>query len=233
MKSRAFIGYLVGYDSTNIFRVWNPDKGDVSGYRNVIFNEKEFFDTYDQKNVLKEAERAEFIEFRVFKTRSAVQFDSDDEDWMNLPIRGRLGAIPEPEGVGDDSDEDEDQPLTPRRPAPPETPRHLETPEDTPFMTPDQSATPPYVPHFTGDERTSRFAYGTGENAEAFSSKNVSQRKKRAKTTKTVAMEDLPETGQTPLEVTRFKPKRSEISADLYEVFLNLSVRSLSHCIII
>ena len=32
MKPRAFVGYLIGYDSTNIIRVWNPEKGDVSGY---------------------------------------------------------------------------------------------------------------------------------------------------------------------------------------------------------
>jgi hypothetical protein len=46
MKSRAFIEYLIEYDFINIFRVWNSKKDDVSDYRDVIFNETKFFDTY-------------------------------------------------------------------------------------------------------------------------------------------------------------------------------------------
>ncbi len=47
MKSRAFIEYLIKYDFINIFRVWNSKKDDVSDYRDVIFNETKFFDTYE------------------------------------------------------------------------------------------------------------------------------------------------------------------------------------------
>jgi hypothetical protein len=39
----AHIGYLVGYDSTNIYRVWIPHKGIVISTRDVIFNEYTFF----------------------------------------------------------------------------------------------------------------------------------------------------------------------------------------------
>jgi hypothetical protein len=46
MKSWAFIKYLIKYDFINIFRVWNLKKDDVSDYRDVIFNETKFFDTY-------------------------------------------------------------------------------------------------------------------------------------------------------------------------------------------
>ncbi|QGA15008.1 hypothetical protein EYB26_002664 [Talaromyces marneffei] len=41
---KAWIGYLVGYDSTNIFRIWNPKLGVVVSARDVIFNEDEVFD---------------------------------------------------------------------------------------------------------------------------------------------------------------------------------------------
>src|SRR5947209_4855021 len=41
---RAHIGYLVGYDSTNIYRIWIPHKGIVISTRDVIFNEKTFFE---------------------------------------------------------------------------------------------------------------------------------------------------------------------------------------------
>ncbi|OAQ65574.1 polyprotein [Purpureocillium lilacinum] len=44
LDPRAHIGYLVGYDSTNIFRIWVPHRGKVIASRDVIFDEKAFFD---------------------------------------------------------------------------------------------------------------------------------------------------------------------------------------------
>ncbi|KAL3954369.1 hypothetical protein ACCO45_009932 [Purpureocillium lilacinum] len=44
LDPRAHIGYLVGYDSTNIFRIWVPHKGKVIASRDVIFDERTFFD---------------------------------------------------------------------------------------------------------------------------------------------------------------------------------------------
>jgi hypothetical protein len=40
-KSRAWVGFLVGYNSTNIFRIWNPIINQVVPMRDVIFNEDE------------------------------------------------------------------------------------------------------------------------------------------------------------------------------------------------
>ena len=44
MAPRALIGYLVGYDSTNIFRVWVPQKRKVIRSRDVIFDEDKRYD---------------------------------------------------------------------------------------------------------------------------------------------------------------------------------------------
>jgi len=44
LDPRAHIGYLVGYDSTNIYRIWIPYKGIVISTRDIIFNKKTFFD---------------------------------------------------------------------------------------------------------------------------------------------------------------------------------------------
>jgi hypothetical protein len=44
LDPRAYIGYLVGYDSTNIFRIWIPHKGKVISTRDVLFDEHTFFD---------------------------------------------------------------------------------------------------------------------------------------------------------------------------------------------
>ncbi|OAQ57705.1 polyprotein [Purpureocillium lilacinum] len=43
LNPRAWIGFLVGYQSTNIYRVWNPRTGKVISTRDVIFNEDERF----------------------------------------------------------------------------------------------------------------------------------------------------------------------------------------------
>ena len=40
---RSLIGYLVGYDSTNIFRVWIPQKRKVIRTKDVIFDENKFY----------------------------------------------------------------------------------------------------------------------------------------------------------------------------------------------
>lgn len=44
LDPRAHIGYLVGYDSTNIYRIWIPHTGKVISTRDVIFDETSFFD---------------------------------------------------------------------------------------------------------------------------------------------------------------------------------------------
>jgi hypothetical protein len=44
LNPRAHIGYLVGYDSTNIYRVWIPHKGILISMRDVIFDESTFFE---------------------------------------------------------------------------------------------------------------------------------------------------------------------------------------------
>ncbi|GAB1319504.1 putative retrotransposon HobS hobase [Madurella fahalii] len=43
LNPKAWIGYLVGYNSTNIYRVWNPLTNEVIAVRDVAFNEAEFF----------------------------------------------------------------------------------------------------------------------------------------------------------------------------------------------
>ena len=44
LDPRAHIGYLIGYNFTNIYRIWIPYKGIIISTRDIIFNEKTFFD---------------------------------------------------------------------------------------------------------------------------------------------------------------------------------------------
>jgi hypothetical protein len=43
LKPNAWIGYLVGYESTNIYRVWNPNTNTVIRVHDVMYNEDEIF----------------------------------------------------------------------------------------------------------------------------------------------------------------------------------------------
>jgi len=45
LDPRAYIGYLISYNSTNIYRIWIPYKGIVISTRDIIFNEKTFFNS--------------------------------------------------------------------------------------------------------------------------------------------------------------------------------------------
>jgi Reverse transcriptase (RNA-dependent DNA polymerase) len=43
LNPKAWIGFLVGYNSTNIYRIWNPATNRVIAVRDVVFNEKHTF----------------------------------------------------------------------------------------------------------------------------------------------------------------------------------------------
>jgi len=53
LDPRAYIGYLIGYNSTNIYRIWILYKGIVISTRAVIFNKKTFFNG-KQTDILKD-----------------------------------------------------------------------------------------------------------------------------------------------------------------------------------
>jgi hypothetical protein len=85
MKSRAFIEYLIEYDFINIFRVWNSKRDDVSDYRDVIFNETKFFDTYEKVDLLKEEERKLYVTYRAILMQ--IFEDSDEKQYDRISIR--------------------------------------------------------------------------------------------------------------------------------------------------
>jgi len=44
LESRALIGHLVGYDSTNIYRIWLPQRDEVIRTRDVVFDTERFYE---------------------------------------------------------------------------------------------------------------------------------------------------------------------------------------------
>jgi hypothetical protein len=80
MKSRAFIEYLIKYDFINIFRVWNSKKDEVNDYRDVIFNETKFFDTFEKADLFKKEEKKFYVTYRaifmqIFENSDEKQYD--------------------------------------------------------------------------------------------------------------------------------------------------------------
>jgi hypothetical protein len=85
MKSRAFIEYLIKYDFINIFRIWNSEKDDVNDYRDVIFNETKFFDTYEAVDFLKKEERQCYVTYRAISLQ--IFENSDEKQYDKISIR--------------------------------------------------------------------------------------------------------------------------------------------------
>ncbi len=85
MKSRAFIEYLIKYDIINIFRIWNSKKDDVSDYRDVIFNETKFFDTYETIDFFKKEEKKFYVTYRAISLQ--IFENSDEKQYDKISIR--------------------------------------------------------------------------------------------------------------------------------------------------
>ena len=88
MKSKTFIDYLMNYDLINIFRVWNLEKWIVNDYKNVIFDETQYYDMYTNDDLLKKSEKSDFIEFWTCDFKSSFDsIDNNDENWLKTFIR--------------------------------------------------------------------------------------------------------------------------------------------------
>src|SRR5712664_4029101 len=104
LNSRAHIGYLVGYDSTNIFRVWIPHRGEVISSRDVIFDEDEFFDgkkvDLNDNLAITLDEYVHQVQLPEQASRNEVILQEDDEivDWD-------LSGSDQPDGLSDDGEQ--------------------------------------------------------------------------------------------------------------------------------
>jgi hypothetical protein len=80
LVSRAFVDYLIEYDLTNIFQVWNLEIWLINDYKNVIFDENQIFFIYAKKNIILEKMMIEFVKLKVFDLVSyIVDLTEDDE----------------------------------------------------------------------------------------------------------------------------------------------------------
>jgi hypothetical protein len=80
-KPHAEIGYLVGYDLTNIFRIWIPSKYEVRRVRDVTFDEETFYKGSDIEPI----QQVQRIEVQL---PQHIENESDYED-IDLSISNR------------------------------------------------------------------------------------------------------------------------------------------------
>ena len=122
LEPRAHIGYLVGYDSTNIYRIWIPSRNKVVRIRDVTFKDNLFYDPSqpDLGHILRE-EVEQIIEILVLP-----------------PQTTQLDYIEELEESDEELTETTDS-AQPDVESGPETTTQLETPDPTPERLLEQS----------------------------------------------------------------------------------------------
>ena len=64
-KLRAYINFLINYNSTNIYQIWVPSQQKIIQIKNIIFNKSKFynlseFDATSKYNIFKLVEVIEF-----------------------------------------------------------------------------------------------------------------------------------------------------------------------------
>ncbi|KAL1956597.1 hypothetical protein VTO42DRAFT_7008 [Malbranchea cinnamomea] len=88
---RVHISYLVGYDSTNIFRVWIPSLDQVVRTRDVVFDETERYEgekmDFEVEKALEVADSIEMIDRQLTETDFDLDIYTGDEYHTNLRMQ--------------------------------------------------------------------------------------------------------------------------------------------------
>jgi hypothetical protein len=85
MKCRALIKYLMKYDFINIFQIWNSKKNDINNYRDVIFNEMKFFDTYKIIDFSKKKKKKIYVTYHAISLQ--IFEDNDKKQYHSILIQ--------------------------------------------------------------------------------------------------------------------------------------------------
>ena len=80
LDPRAQIGYLVGYASTNIYKIWIPHKNQVIHTRDVLFDEDTFYDTKSLPSELIESVNELVEEVEIPQVQQAMWESTEDEE---------------------------------------------------------------------------------------------------------------------------------------------------------
>ena len=136
LEARAHIGYLVGYDSTNIYRVWVPSLRRIIRTRDVIFNDDVFYDPHDIDAGQLLQEHINQIEILQLPEdfRNEEEEETDQSETLNTTKIHREQMQSSQDQQKEQTQEDQ-QLLTPRP-----TPSRDQSTDTTPFSTPQASS---------------------------------------------------------------------------------------------
>ena len=90
LKSQVFLDYLIDYDFTNIFQVWDLKKQTISDYRDVIFDEQQFYDFYPKVKLINDEKKKQLVKFVIYESRNSIVLDEDEQDYLDLSIKRRF-----------------------------------------------------------------------------------------------------------------------------------------------
>ena len=79
-QARAFAGYLVSYDSTNIYRIWDPATYTVRGYRDVTFNENETYSPTAEIPIAEDIRQLRHVEVPL--PDALTDLTDEEEEWL-------------------------------------------------------------------------------------------------------------------------------------------------------
>jgi transposase InsO family protein len=147
LNPKAWIGYLVGYNSTNIFRIWNPSTNNIIVTRDVIFDEKQVFtgDIQQLKDDLLHISANELeavvssIEIQTQSTELSYTTQTEDED-LNAAV-GDVNARESGKWNSESSDNTTDKGSDLLSEFKPDQPDSLE--QYVPYLTPEATPFPP------------------------------------------------------------------------------------------
>ena len=100
LQERAHIGHLVGYDSTNIYRIWIPSQHKVICTRDIIFDKQSFYSSsdLDLSQITLEPMLDLLYDVTLLETATQiVEIESDSEEELSVDIdQTRDVPLPKP-----------------------------------------------------------------------------------------------------------------------------------------
>ncbi|KID77653.1 polyprotein [Metarhizium guizhouense ARSEF 977] len=83
LEPRAHIGYLVGYQSSNIYKIWVPHKNKVILTRDVVFNESSFFENKIAQPELRQTISQLLEEIEIPEEQQVMKSTLEQEETLN------------------------------------------------------------------------------------------------------------------------------------------------------
>ncbi|KAK9444618.1 Integrase, catalytic core [Metarhizium brunneum] len=113
LEPRAHIGYLVGYQSSNIYKIWVPHKNKDILTRDVIFNESTFFENKIAQPELRQTISQLLEEIEIPEERQAMESKLEQEESLNHSDESDeeeiLDEIVVDTGIQDEPDDEENE----------------------------------------------------------------------------------------------------------------------------